>query len=339
MSTPHSTASSSSTQPSRSILLKRLFGAGNVLVIHRRTLDMLNGDHLAAIFLEQLLYWSERTSHPEGWIVKTYEEWENELYLSAYQVKAIVKRLKPFGLEAEVHRSTFHQNQPVVHYRLRENVLLPRLFAEPDDDSFSFSESEVSSVSETRETSVSSYTEPTTERRAEQTTTLQTPKLQPPKASEAAVGEALGMTDLPDHLSPADVRAVKKQARTNDTFRRMEASNLSVAWAEAVAAKEPYSYAQRLWENTRYREAFLELADQGCTPDELKALYTEKRKPGADYLLRFAVEDYPAWAQARQQQTAAQGRAGYQAPPEPEPLSEAEKAEMKAMREAMRRKA
>lgn len=55
----------------------------------------LLGDHAAAAFLAQCLYWGERTSDPGGEFHKTHEEWHEELVLSPDQVRRCVKTCGP----------------------------------------------------------------------------------------------------------------------------------------------------------------------------------------------------------------------------------------------------
>lgn len=55
----------------------------------------LLGDHAAAAFLAQCLYWGERTEDAGGWFHKTHEEWDEELVLSADQVRRCVRTCGP----------------------------------------------------------------------------------------------------------------------------------------------------------------------------------------------------------------------------------------------------
>lgn len=134
-------------------LAARMFGTGNVLIVHRFTLDLLKGDHLAALFLEQLIYWTERTNNPDGWIVKTYAEWENELRLSKYLVSRIVDTLAPFGVETTLRRSPFHKMQPVLHYRVNLSVLEVKIRELIESEEISLPGSEETSLSITETTS------------------------------------------------------------------------------------------------------------------------------------------------------------------------------------------
>ncbi len=98
-------------------------------------LRMLNHDHKAALLLNQILYWCERTKHPEGWFYKTYDEWNEELGLSAAEIRRIVKgdkRVKDpksvlgdYGVETAVKRAP--DGSPTVHYRIDQEIFLKKL--------------------------------------------------------------------------------------------------------------------------------------------------------------------------------------------------------------------
>lgn len=107
-------------------LINRATSNRNVAVIPRVFVDMFQGDHNAAMVLNQLLYWTDRTSDPEGWFYKTYTEWHNELGLSPYQMRRVingdprVENPKPTLLDIglEVKRKRAPCGSPVMHYRL-----------------------------------------------------------------------------------------------------------------------------------------------------------------------------------------------------------------------------
>lgn len=47
----------------------------------------LTGDFTAGAFLTQCVYWSYRTTDPDGWFHKTHDQWEEELHISPKQVR------------------------------------------------------------------------------------------------------------------------------------------------------------------------------------------------------------------------------------------------------------
>ena len=44
-------------------------------VAYHRLLAIAGGTVGAGVFLSQLIYWSERTDDPEGWVYKTLDDW------------------------------------------------------------------------------------------------------------------------------------------------------------------------------------------------------------------------------------------------------------------------
>ena len=111
----------------------KFVGQQNTLVLPRALIDLCEGDHIAALLLSQILYWSERTRDPDGWFAKSAPEWERELGLSKYQVSRLIqgsKRtnqrvglLNKLGVEKKVAKSRFHQGQPVAHYRVDWEII------------------------------------------------------------------------------------------------------------------------------------------------------------------------------------------------------------------------
>ena len=75
-------------------LLKNTFGQNNLLTVPTLLVKKLKGDHCAALFLGQLIYWTGKGANPDGWIYKTYQEWEEELFIKKDKAMAIKKSLK-----------------------------------------------------------------------------------------------------------------------------------------------------------------------------------------------------------------------------------------------------
>lgn len=55
----------------------------------------------SGIFLSQLFYWTGRGAHPEGWIYKTYAEWEQETCLTRSEIDRARRDLREIGLLEE----------------------------------------------------------------------------------------------------------------------------------------------------------------------------------------------------------------------------------------------
>jgi hypothetical protein len=96
-------------------VIQSLTGQKNIITIPREFVAY-TGDMNSAVLLSQVVYWSERTKDPNGWIFKTYKDWHNEIALSEYQVRQAAKKLKLMGiLETKVKKAF---GNPTVHYRL-----------------------------------------------------------------------------------------------------------------------------------------------------------------------------------------------------------------------------
>lgn len=96
-------------------LIKALTGRDNVLVIPTEFVRY-TGSSDAALFLNQVLYWTDRATMPNGWFWKTYEDWKREIFLSEYQVRKAARLLVAKGvLETKLKKAN---GNPTVHYRL-----------------------------------------------------------------------------------------------------------------------------------------------------------------------------------------------------------------------------
>jgi hypothetical protein len=103
--------------------LTALSGPKQQLTLPILYLEFTNGDHLASLFLSQLLYWTDKAKDKEGWIYKTYAEWHKELWLSKYQVASIVTRINNLYpdrnsdniIETKLKKAN---GAPTIHYRI-----------------------------------------------------------------------------------------------------------------------------------------------------------------------------------------------------------------------------
>ena len=95
--------------------IKSLVGQANILTIPREFIDY-TGDMESALLLSQIIYWSDKTKRGDGFIYKTYAEWQEETGLNEYAIRKAANCLKSLGiLETEVHKAN---GSPTVHYRL-----------------------------------------------------------------------------------------------------------------------------------------------------------------------------------------------------------------------------
>ena len=110
---------------------------GNILVLPQVFLEFLDYDHKMALFLNHLLYWSERTKHPQRWIYKTYHEWYQELGFKESVIRRLLygdpraqthkRTLTDIGVEVAVRRAP--NGSPTCHYRLNLEVFLDAIRA------------------------------------------------------------------------------------------------------------------------------------------------------------------------------------------------------------------
>lgn len=109
--------------------LRETCGQSNIISVPRPILKMLDGDFAAALMLSQVIYWSERTTDPDGWFYKTNPEWEDEICLTREKIDRAAKVLEAFGVE-RIKRPVpgrGRSNAPVFHYRLNREVFEQRV--------------------------------------------------------------------------------------------------------------------------------------------------------------------------------------------------------------------
>src|ERR1044072_4723575 len=96
-------------------LITALTGQANILSIPVEFIRY-TGSIDCALFLSQLLYWSDRGHRADRFIYKTYKDWQREIHLSEYEVRKATKLLKEKGfLETKIKKAN---GSPTVHYRL-----------------------------------------------------------------------------------------------------------------------------------------------------------------------------------------------------------------------------
>lgn len=103
-------------------LLKDTFGQNNLLTVPILLVKKLKGDHCAALFLGQLIYWTGKGANPDGWIYKSYQEWEEELFIKKDKAMAIKKKLEELNLITTMVKKI--GNTPVLHYKVNQENLI-----------------------------------------------------------------------------------------------------------------------------------------------------------------------------------------------------------------------
>lgn len=165
------------------VLLKELSGQANILTIPRFYLSLLDGDINAALLLNQIVYWSDRSNRTDGFFYKTYDEWERETSLTQYQVARAVKKLKKIGiLETKIKRAN---GAPTVHYKLNFELLTNSIIKKLDNP---LSRNLIMDYQETSQSLTETRTETTTEINCEPNGSREkkpkTPKYKPPELPE-----------------------------------------------------------------------------------------------------------------------------------------------------------
>lgn len=102
-------------------LLTQVSGHDRVVTIPKLYIE-LTGDLTEAILLNQIVYYSDKTSRTDGYFYKKYEDWTEELCLTERQVRHAVKKLKEKNLiETKVLKAN---GAPTVHYSLLSDNLV-----------------------------------------------------------------------------------------------------------------------------------------------------------------------------------------------------------------------
>jgi hypothetical protein len=105
-----------STQKQIFAVIKSLTGQNNILTIPRSLIDY-TGDKETALFLSQLIYWSDK-GHDEDWIYKTNQEWKDEIHITRYALEKARKILEQKGiLECKI-KKVYSRNNTAVHYKI-----------------------------------------------------------------------------------------------------------------------------------------------------------------------------------------------------------------------------
>jgi len=122
-----------------------------------------------AIYLQQLMYWSDKGSRKDGFIYKTKNEIENETCLSRYQQDNARGKLKKMGvLETKVLKAN---GKPTLHYRVAFPKVRNLLFQTLETRFSETLETDVSITESTQE----STTDITSSTAAEETTPKHNP--------------------------------------------------------------------------------------------------------------------------------------------------------------------
>lgn len=105
--------------------IEKQFGRSSILGIPRHFLTLVNNDHLAALFLSQCLYWSDKSSRNDGFFYKSAKDWFDETALTRHQIDRI---LELDGIKLLIEVKLWRVNgAPTKHYKLNVVLLLKLL--------------------------------------------------------------------------------------------------------------------------------------------------------------------------------------------------------------------
>ena len=101
------------------IMISQYAGQENIITVPRFFVNIL-GSLSHAVFLNQLLYWQDKMKG--DWLFKTYQEWKEEIGISAYEIRKVTKKFIELGfLETQIKKA---KGNPTVHYRLKSEEFL-----------------------------------------------------------------------------------------------------------------------------------------------------------------------------------------------------------------------
>lgn len=98
-----------------SSIITQFSGQNNVIPIPVVYIEITD-DYPSAALLNQMIYWSDRTSRKDGYFYKSYNEWYEELHLTEYQVRRATKKLKSFGFVYTALKKA--NGAPTLHYKV-----------------------------------------------------------------------------------------------------------------------------------------------------------------------------------------------------------------------------
>lgn len=98
-----------------SSIITQFSGQSNVIPIPVVYIEITE-DYPSAALLNQMIYWSDRSSRKDGYFYKSYNDWYEELHLTEYQVRRATKKLKSFGFVDTALKKA--NGAPTLHYKV-----------------------------------------------------------------------------------------------------------------------------------------------------------------------------------------------------------------------------
>lgn len=102
-------------------VIKNFSGQDNVVTIPKMYIEV-TGDLTAALVLNQVVFWSDKSKRTDGFFYKSYKEWLEETTLTERQVRYAVNKLKEKKIvETKLKKAN---GAPTLHYKLEYDTLL-----------------------------------------------------------------------------------------------------------------------------------------------------------------------------------------------------------------------
>ncbi|MBL7178682.1 MAG: hypothetical protein ISS65_00530 [Desulfobacterales bacterium] len=91
------------------------------IMVTAKLIEFLNNDVPAAILLNQILYWHDRTKNSEKWFYKTYKAWEQETRIKESVARRCFNIFKSMDI-VEVRKRKIN-GTPVLNFRVKIDLL------------------------------------------------------------------------------------------------------------------------------------------------------------------------------------------------------------------------
>lgn len=102
--------------------ISSVIGQSNSIPTPVEFIRFLDGDANTAIILTQIIYWQGKGNDPDGWIYKSYTEWEEETGLTKRKASRAVDVLKKMSIiETKVKKVN---NNTILHYLFHHDVFI-----------------------------------------------------------------------------------------------------------------------------------------------------------------------------------------------------------------------
>lgn len=97
-------------------LLAQMSGQDRIITVPKLYVQLCDGNITEAIMLNQIVFYSDKSSRTDGYFYKSHHEWLDEVCLTERQVRSLSKKLKDKGwIETKIMKAN---GAPTTHYKL-----------------------------------------------------------------------------------------------------------------------------------------------------------------------------------------------------------------------------